>query len=177
MYAVPSLDGIQRELGPNEQLLWSGKPKSGILFRSSDAIMIPFSIAWAGFAIFWETMAFNARTPVFFKLWGLMFVVVGLYMVLGRFFYDMFLRSKTEYAVTNQRVLIIRNGRQRSVQAFPIDKINNISLQERHDGQGTIKFGQDLIMGKTRQQAPAFEMIPKVRAVYDLIRQSQSKEA
>ena len=62
--------------------------------------MIPFSLLWCGFAVFWETMAMRMPGPffgpgLFFRLWGIPFVFVGLYFVFGRFFADALARSSS----------------------------------------------------------------------------------
>lgn len=35
---------LRPDLGSDEKLVWTGKPKTGIVFRSSDVFLIPFSI-------------------------------------------------------------------------------------------------------------------------------------
>jgi len=35
---------IARELGPGEQLLWAGRPPSGVIFRWHDLFLIPFGL-------------------------------------------------------------------------------------------------------------------------------------
>jgi hypothetical protein len=40
-------------------------------------------------------------------LWGVPFVVIGQYMIWGRFLYDAWLKPRTYYGITNRRVLIL----------------------------------------------------------------------
>src|SRR3954463_10734812 len=97
---------LAQHLDSGERLLWSGQPRSGIRLRPQDAYLIPFSLVWGGFAIFWEFMAVTqsskAPRPVgtVFPLFGLPFVLVGLYMIFGRFFFDARSRERTFYGVT-----------------------------------------------------------------------------
>ena len=79
---------LRKELAPNEKLLWNGTPLLGVRFRSTDLFMIPFSIMWCGFAIFWEYSVVNSPAPIFMALWGIPFILIGLYFAFGRFFFD-----------------------------------------------------------------------------------------
>jgi hypothetical protein len=45
---------IQPELLPDESIVWGGRPVSSVIFHKEDAFLIPFSLLWGGFAIFWE---------------------------------------------------------------------------------------------------------------------------
>jgi len=53
--------------------------RAGVVSRRNE-------ILWAGFAIFWERSAIRDGDP--FHLVGVPFVVVGLYIVMGRFLVD-----------------------------------------------------------------------------------------
>ena len=59
-------------------------------------------------AFFGRRRSARRKSPDFMKLWGFPFVLVGLYMVVGRFVLDAWLRRGARYAVTNKRVLISR---------------------------------------------------------------------
>ena len=61
---------LRREMSPGEHILWRGRPRPGVRFRASDALLIPFSLMWGGFAVFWEAMAWTKNAPFFFRLWG-----------------------------------------------------------------------------------------------------------
>jgi hypothetical protein len=39
---------LEPELLPGERLIWTGKPGKGLLLRSSDWFLIPFSFVWFG---------------------------------------------------------------------------------------------------------------------------------
>lgn len=74
---------LQSELRPHlengENILWTGKPKSGVVYRQADIFLIPCSILWCGFAIFWVIIASQAGI---FALFGIPFVIIGLIFVL-----------------------------------------------------------------------------------------------
>lgn len=93
-------DDVARELMPEEKVVWSGAP--GIKFQSKDLVLIPFSLLWTGFAVFWEATVIRGRAPALFALWGIPFVLVGAYITVGRFFFDSYLRSRSRYFLTNR---------------------------------------------------------------------------
>ena len=173
---------IERELSSGERLLWSGQPQRGIRLRSSDAFLIPFSLLWCGFAIFWEASVITKGAPFFFRLWGVPFVLVGLYLVVGRFIVDARTRERTFYGVTSERIIIVSGLFSRQTKSLQLRTLSDISLAERADGSGTITFGPQHPMaqripsgwpGAGQYAAPAFDMIERAKETYNLIRQTQ----
>lgn len=136
---------FQGRLLPGERIQWTGAPPTGLLVTGRDSFMIPFSLMWGGFAIFWEWsvvtgMGKGHPAPDFFMLWGVPFVLIGLYLIVGRFFVDAWIRGATTYALTSQRVLIMRTAPTFKFTAFALDRLPELSLSERQDGRGTIRF-------------------------------------
>jgi len=174
---------ITKHLESGERLLWTGAPHKGFLLRKSDAFQIPFSLMWGGFAIFWETTVLRSGGPLFFVLWGIPFVAIGLYLIFGRFWVDAKSRSVTAYALTDRRVLIVSGILSRSVKSLPLRTLSELTLEENRDGTGTITFGSanPLMMfggganwpGGRRYQTPGFESIVGASEVYRRIREAQ----
>ena len=168
---------LRPNLSKDEKLLWTGQPKTGILFRSTDVFIIPFSLMWGGFAIFWELSVIRTRI-LLFELWGIPFVLVGLFMIVGRFFYDAKKRGNTIYGITDDRI-IIKSGAfsSSSIQSLNIKTLTGFSFREKTDGTGTILLGPSnqfsMLNGSgwpaRGQQAPRLEFIPEARKVYELI--------
>ena len=172
------------ELDAGEKLLWSGRPAQGVLFRSSDLLLVPFSLLWCGFAIFWEVSVFSTNAPFFFKLWGVPFVLVGLYIVFGRFFVDSAQRAKTVYGITDQRAIIRSGIFSRTTKSLQLRTLSDITLSERSDGRGTITLGPTAGVyswfqgtswpGMGRHVSPSLDTIRDAKDVYDILRRAQS---
>jgi hypothetical protein len=78
----------------------------------------------------------------FFKLWGIPFVLIGLYMIFGRFFYQAHRNRQTTYAVTTQRVLrVVTRARSETVEAMYLSAIPAVSVSAARNGEGTVRFG------------------------------------
>ena len=54
---------IRPYLEAGEQILWLGKPEKLHLLSAQDVFLIPFSLLWFGFAVFWEIAAFRMGAP------------------------------------------------------------------------------------------------------------------
>lgn len=174
---------IRAELAPGEEVLWAGQPPTGLRLRAADAMLIPFSLLWGGFAVFWEVMVLKSKSPGIFALWGVPFVLIGLYLIFGRFFVDAFLRARTFYGVTSNRILIIRPAFPRRTVSLTIRNLPEISITERKSGAAVIYFGSiDPNYGRYantgwpgmgRYAAPQFELAQGGRAVYNQVRSLQ----
>jgi hypothetical protein len=139
----------QSELQSGESLYWTGTadPVRASLSALPAAI---FGIPFAGFALFWVTQAYHATNAMsksshnafvsgfrVFPLFGLPFLFVGLGIILAPLW--VFLKgSNTVYAVTNQRVMVITGGNNRSVKSFTPADIVSVEHRERPDGSGDI---------------------------------------
>lgn len=159
-----------------------GRPAQGIIFTPRDGYLIPFSLVWCGFAVYWTFMATNAGAPGFFTLWGLLFVCIGVFFVAGRFAAEAWIRRGIYYAITNRRVLISRAGPVTSFIAISINQIPDIQLDERSDASGTIRCGHAASIWGNRgisywmpslDPVPQFLAIGDTRQVLNLIQQAR----
>ena len=172
---------ILREVGPAEHLVWAGAPREGLVLRPSDAAMIPFSLMWGGFTFFWEASVIQSNAPFFFRLWGIPFVAAGIYLIVGRFFVDAYMRKRMAYGFTDQRVIILSGGWS-GVKSLPLDTLSDLTLTEKGDGSGTITLGPASpwaayplgLRGYRAPAAPAFEFIENARQVYTRLREAQA---
>ena len=179
----PAEQVIGELLSGDERLLWTGRPKQGVLLRPADALAIPFSLIWSAFIVFWEIGVSKGNGNLFMQLWGIPFILVGVYMLVGRFVVDTWQRSRTTYGLTSQRAIIVSELLRRSIKSLNLRTLADVSLDERSDGTGTISFGSTAdrwpyrglqMPGMSGGLVPTFELIPNARMVFDQIRRAQA---
>ena len=122
-------------------------------------------------------------TAIVFPLFGVPFVLVGLYLVFGRFIVDARIRERTVYGITNERIIIVNGLFGRRTKSLNLRTLSDVSLTERSDGSGTITFGPTYPFGQWFASGswpgagpyapPAFDMIDRAKEIYDLIRPTQ----
>ncbi len=172
---------IARAIGYDVTPDWTGRPPSGLMLRPSDLGLIPFSLLWCGFVIFWESAAMHASAP-FLRLWGIPFVAFGLYFVIGRFFVDAYFRARTRYAIASGRAYVVRTGALSKTVVYALTSAAGpIEVERRADGSGNIWFGPRVQswngsfsmwnVGSTR----GFERIADVDAVYRIVARAQER--
>ena len=181
-----SMIAVQPELTSGETVVWAGQPQNSVIFHKEDAYLIPFSLLWGGFAIFWEASVsgmWGARANgrwTFGMLWGIPFVLMGRYVIWGRFFYAAWLKRRTHYAVTNRRVIVVQNGCRRQMASAYIDTLPTLIKEGGSSGIGILRFVQPQPMwsnnrgwgawnGLSVRGVPTFVDIEDVDAVYRLV--------
>lgn len=121
---------VRADLLPGEHLLWEGHPDPRLLFTPADAFIVPFSILWCGFAIFWVVGA-SRTAGLGFASFGLLFVLVGLYLVFGRFIYKTNRKRRTAYAISDRRVIVATGSN--SISQMPVrDQPTTVRRRKEH---------------------------------------------
>lgn len=189
-------EAFQSELAGNETLLWSGQPERSVIFHKEDFLAIPFSLMWGGFAIFWEAAVLgfggshgNDHAPWFFVVWGIPFVVIGQYLIWGRFVYVYWKKSRTFYAVTSKRILLRTLSKRSSsnLRMLELSTVGEIEKSIRFDNIGTLQFGHAAPTSGRRGSSvsldpldrngvPAFVDIADAEMVYRIIMEAKEKQ-
>jgi hypothetical protein len=156
-----------------------------VVFTGADLLIVPFSLIWCGVAFFWEAEVIKMKAPLLMRLWGIPFVLVGLFFVFGRFLYDARRRERTFYGLTDRRAIIISGLSQRTTQSLSLRTLGDVSLSERSDMSGTITLGPQGLYpawvrgmawpGMAYKEPPSFELISNARSVFAQIREAESK--
>ncbi len=132
---------VDKELEIGESIRWVEQPIPRFFTATSIGGFL-FAIPWTSFAIFWVSMAL--RASVFFALFGIPFVLVGLGMLSSPIWLRLSARN-TVYLITNKRALSISipvssfgNILSTTIRNYPPSKLKDIYRKERADGTGDV---------------------------------------
>lgn len=173
---------VEYELQGGEKLLWVGRPAPGRLTLQTIPIVL-FGIPWTAFALFWMWGAsgfgkglHSAPGPfIFFPLFGLPFVLIGLGMLTAPL-WAFRSAANTIYAITDKRLLILtgKMSGSRSIKSYTAQDIGNIERNERSNGTGDILFARNTTYNSNAGRSAntssiGFYGIPDARSVEKLI--------
>jgi hypothetical protein len=104
---APNTD-LTSELRAGERVLWRGKPeREAFVWRTWPLSVFDGALLVAVIAYY--VVVFTTEAPDLLSIWGVPFLILAFYMLVGHFLLTTREWNNTEYLVTNSRVLI-RHG-------------------------------------------------------------------
>ncbi len=116
-----------------------------------------------------------------FQFFGIPFVLVGLYLIIGRFWVDAAQRKRAFYGVTTSRIIFVSGLTAQKVKTLSLFSLSEVSLTLSQNGVGTISFGRGFPLAATWSwwpgmemfASPSFDQIDDAQMVYRLICDAQ----
>jgi len=127
-------DVIARRLAAGERLVWWDRPDRMGFARRELNFGTLFGVFFFLFAIFWMSQA--SRPPGPFFLFGVPFVLVGLWMVTTplRAYWN---AGKMVFALTDKRAMILTGAK---LAARPLEQLPFVETESLADGRGDVLF-------------------------------------
>jgi hypothetical protein len=168
---------LARELAAGERVLWAGRP-APLAMAMKSAVPFLFAIPWTAFSI--DFMVRWSHHDVASYVFQGSFVAVGVAMLCSPF-YAYWSATRTVYAITVRRVLIVTDeGWTRRVQSFTKVDPTHLCRTEGRDGRGTVTFAKELVNdseGGTRTSDVQFVWIQEPRRVEEILRRVFAESA
>ena len=172
------------DLSSGEHIVWQGQPIQGFRLAPQDAFAVPFAAFWLFIVTMLCVLAFTGEKREVNPLAYVIlpgFLLVGLYMLFGRFLVDRAARRRVRYYLTNQRA-VIEGGLFRTYRrSVSLAAAPEIRFRGRRGGRGTVQFGSAGMFGMlppswpgaSQYLPPAFDDIEDGERVYNLALKAQ----
>lgn len=185
-----TLEYIQKELGSEEKLIWSGRPKQGVVVQGLDYISIAIGVLFLAIAIsvmatLCSSLFERPEVSVFPAIAALTcFMLLTAFFLFWRFHSDKIYRSHSYYGVTNKRVIIVSKRFSKTVYSLSLSELENVAtIKEYSDKSGSITFASREKIRSAHftpmpiifffiaggDGIPRFKHIENVRKVFELI--------
>lgn len=143
---------LERELAEGEELLWSGRPDPSRRALSAGP-NVAFMVLACVFGVIGVLLPVAAQIPSFIGIGSEAAAIISqvFYIIGGTFLFMAILFGifaiafrqplrQMIYAITNQRVIILRRGATLTVDSYARNDIGRITRRERPDGSGDLIF-------------------------------------
>ncbi len=177
-------DRFQKQLSSGERLLWVGQPKVGFRFVPMDLYLLPFGLLFGGIGCWGLTEVVRGGLCPQLMWAGAAGVpgIVGFYILVGRFLWDMWKLSTTFYAVTDRRAMILSTPFFTQCDYLDWRSFPWIQFQPGKNGRGRVIFGDapiwlEMPVGwsyRSMRPVRAFEQLENAYEVYRLILKVQA---
>ena len=147
---------LSSEISSDERLLWAAKPSASRAFGRNVPLLF-FGGCFTLFAMFWISMAAGITSfgrgmtgggggfgliSYLFPLFGVPFVVVGIYMMAKPFLASNQANSGA-CGLTDKRAIIVEGGLTRSVKSYGPRDVQQIERRDLADGSSDIIFARE----------------------------------
>lgn len=179
MPQIPSIleADVRRELS-GERIRWHGGPTPWLLARAQLPAAL-LGIPFLAFSLFWTYTASSIHPKdgsshdLFFVLWGSMFILIGLSMVLSPL-YKAWHAPWIWYVVGERRALIVERTWQTRIASYPAAAVAQFERHSATDGSGKLVFERRQ-SGRRQSQVTEIgflglaEVAPAERALKEMI--------
>lgn len=137
---------LRPHVEPGEQLLWAGKPRQGLVLRTSDLWLIPLTFALAAIPasvaheLFSDPGGFPAFAKLLFAVGIIATSISSAYLVVGRFIADRWYRARLSYGITNSRIIIVSELFGTRITEFSLSALRGLQPEEKRSGRGTFNL-------------------------------------
>lgn len=172
--------GWEPYLKAGEKVLWTGAPAKGFRFSAPSLMRTAMGVIFLIIAltVFHPVLTRVLNGDAHFNITVLVpiiFVATGLHSVFGQHIWSMWVRSRTRYALTDERAMIATRTFGKSMKSYPITPVTSVEFEDR--SEGSVYFATKSVRRnrKSHEQRIGFEYISDAGDVYKLITKMQTK--
>jgi len=170
----------------DEKILWQGKPENVPTFNKWDILLIPLTLLLGIPMIFYTIIGAIATftgNGAQFALVGITAFIIGIYILVLRFWYRKKRISRQVYYVTEKRVFAFDDMRDEVLFDFPLYETDlslgykTLALSEPNAiGDFIYNMGLDIFLRKFIKETPSFYYINDITRVSKIITKNSKTE-
>ncbi len=162
-------------LDQGEVIRWQGHPDPTVIWNWFHYATLVLGLVLSGFALIWMTIA--AQEGGWLWMFGLIFLVFGISIMIGPPYWRPYLRSKSWYALTNKRALIATDmpilGRK--LKSYPITPETPLELDKKYGSSVYFATKTERNSRGSYKVKIGFELLDDAPQVYDLMCEVQKE--